>query len=600
MTVRSGFFNSINGDRKYDAGRFAEYFASFIGNGVFPNPSTGLQVVANDDMTVTVKPGKAWINGYILINDDDYILQLDPADGVLNRIDRVVARYDTTDREIRLQIKKGTPASSPVDPGLQRDADAYELGLADIYIGKGAISISQANITDLRFNNNYCGIVKGTVDQIDTTNLFAQYDDAFNTWFETVKDVLDDNTAGHLLNLINQNTVAIATKAEQMDFEQLQQEINEHLAETATLVDLTNTNNYVFNTGININLASVPTGQIFSFICANGSTGNITIKIDNNQPYELRNRKDNTQLGSGKIKNWTLFQAWWDAGLSCFFLLARASGNAVAGDILAGKTASTDEGEIVGTMPNNGSQTATLTITGSAKPTKTIPAGYTSGGTITAQLDSSLASEIAEGNTVGGIVGTAQLKLKPGLAVKNYPFYSDSYDNLIYINNEGLWSAKTYIGVCTCTLVNDSGVVVKSLTLGSNGQWLVFVGSDFLVTSDYTKLYFYNKNGVLLRSHNIGYYTANCSINLSTNRLYISDSNYYIRVYDYTTLANIANSEYGFTSVILLVAVATGAIILSVDGTGARSWRYYDNSSGFASWGPKIGLFHSLFSNVFA
>ena len=47
---RSAFFNSINGDRRYKAEVFAEYFSSFIGNGVFPNPSTSLQVIANDDM----------------------------------------------------------------------------------------------------------------------------------------------------------------------------------------------------------------------------------------------------------------------------------------------------------------------------------------------------------------------------------------------------------------------------------------------------------------------------------------------------------------------------------------------------------------------
>ncbi len=163
--MRSGFFNSVNGDRKYDASRFAEYFASFIGNGVFPNPASGLQVMAQTipDMTVIVRPGKAWINGYILINDDDYILQLDPADGVLNRIDRVVARYDTDDREIRLEVKKGTFASSPVAPALQRDADAYELGIADIAVNAGAVSILQANITDLRNNSELCGRVDSLI-----------------------------------------------------------------------------------------------------------------------------------------------------------------------------------------------------------------------------------------------------------------------------------------------------------------------------------------------------------------------------------------------------------------------------------------------------
>ena len=47
---KSSFFNSVSHDRTYKAEDWAEYFASFIGNGVFPVPSTGLQVVANDGM----------------------------------------------------------------------------------------------------------------------------------------------------------------------------------------------------------------------------------------------------------------------------------------------------------------------------------------------------------------------------------------------------------------------------------------------------------------------------------------------------------------------------------------------------------------------
>ena len=118
MAIRSGFFNSVNGDRKYNASRFAEYFASFIGNGVFPNPSDNLQVIANNNMTITVKPGKAWINGYILINDDDHILTLDTADGILDRIDRVVVKYDVSAREIRIEVKKGEFSSNPTAPDL--------------------------------------------------------------------------------------------------------------------------------------------------------------------------------------------------------------------------------------------------------------------------------------------------------------------------------------------------------------------------------------------------------------------------------------------------------------------------------------------------
>ena len=228
---RSSFFNSVNGDRKYKAEDFASYFGSFISNGIFPNPGTNLQVVSNDNMTVTLKPGKGWINGYYYENTDDLILSIDVADGVLNRIDRVVARYDVMDREIRLEVKKGTFASSPVAPDLQRDADAYELAIADIKIGKGVASIVQADITDLRLSTELCGIVHGVVDQVDTEVLFQDYlswinqkKNEFNTdligyktlkqeeidkiqddfqtdfvaWFNTIQDILDENAAGNL------------------------------------------------------------------------------------------------------------------------------------------------------------------------------------------------------------------------------------------------------------------------------------------------------------------------------------------------------------------------------------------------------------------
>jgi len=261
----SGFFNSVNGDRRYKAEFFAEYFASFVGNGVFPNPSTGLQAMANNDMTVTVKAGKGWINGALYVNDNDLILPIDVADGVLNRIDRIVLRMDTVGRAINAVVKKGVFASSPVAPVLQRDADAYELGIADIYIAAGATQITQANITDLRLNTSLCGIVHGTVDQVDTTTLFNQYlswlnqkksqydadmlnwtaqkQTDFNTWynditsasqteidnmeadfqqdwdswFATVQSALDGDTAGNLLNLINQNTSSITNLANAVD-----------------------------------------------------------------------------------------------------------------------------------------------------------------------------------------------------------------------------------------------------------------------------------------------------------------------------------------------------------------------------------------------
>lgn len=222
---KSSFFNAeLVGeeyDRTYLAEDYAQYFASFIGNGVFPNPSTNLQVLADGtSMNVVLSMGKAWINGYFYANTTDLVLSIAPADGVLNRIDRVVLRLDFLNREIKCYVKKGTFASAPIAPTLQRDADMYEIALADIKINKGAIAITQANITDLRQDSTMCGIVHGTVDQVDVTTLFNQYSKAlelkeqgfeteFTAWFDSIKGQLSEDAAGNLQNQIMESNTKV-------------------------------------------------------------------------------------------------------------------------------------------------------------------------------------------------------------------------------------------------------------------------------------------------------------------------------------------------------------------------------------------------------
>ena len=58
MAVTSGFFNSVEGDRKYNAEQLSNFFGCVISSGVLPNPSTNLQVKAKTGMTVSVGPGR--------------------------------------------------------------------------------------------------------------------------------------------------------------------------------------------------------------------------------------------------------------------------------------------------------------------------------------------------------------------------------------------------------------------------------------------------------------------------------------------------------------------------------------------------------------
>lgn len=207
MSYTSGFFDAAdqgegNYDRVYNAETFAHYFGLLVKNGVFPNPSTCLQVRAATvpNMTVIVQPGSGWINGYYITVPDDgpEVLTIPTANASLSRIDSVIMGLNTGEREIQLYIKSGAVSFNPSPVTLQQDSDLYELELAQIRVSAGMASIPQASITDMRQNANRCGIVKGTIEEIDATDLFIQYDDAFQTWFNGIKDSLSGDVAANL------------------------------------------------------------------------------------------------------------------------------------------------------------------------------------------------------------------------------------------------------------------------------------------------------------------------------------------------------------------------------------------------------------------
>lgn len=196
MAVTYGFFDSINGDRTYNADQISDYFLKLISNGVFATPADAMQVQAASGLTVNVSAGWGFINCKWINNDNNYNIQLDAADATFDRIDRIVMKLDRSSehRYITLEAKKGTPASTPVPPELTRVGDIYELSLAQVAVAANATTITQAEITDERPDTSVCGFVTGLIDQIDTTGLFAQFTAAFNGWFNEIKDEVRTTT----------------------------------------------------------------------------------------------------------------------------------------------------------------------------------------------------------------------------------------------------------------------------------------------------------------------------------------------------------------------------------------------------------------------
>lgn len=221
MSEKSFPYKSVNKDRMYGVQDWREYFATFIGNGVFYNPSTNLQILAYSGMTVVLKSGKAFYNGTYYNLTEDVEITIDTAEASLNRRDDVVIQFNDTDRKAKYIYRKGTPSANPAVNNLQRNSLIYEIRVASIYVGSGVTQIDQQNITDTRLDNEQCGIVHGLIDQVDTETIFNQYEDWWRTQTDTTgyltvagdnpslttdnKKVLGsiNETYAKLLNLIN-------------------------------------------------------------------------------------------------------------------------------------------------------------------------------------------------------------------------------------------------------------------------------------------------------------------------------------------------------------------------------------------------------------
>lgn len=84
-----------------------------------------------------------------------------------------------------------------------------------------------------------------------------------------------------------------------------------------------------------------------------------------------------------------------------------AGADAAAGDILTGKSAFNASGSISGSMANNGSTGGTISTKAG---TVTIPAGYTSGGTVSlTNVSDCTAANILSGKSILGVSGSLTL-----------------------------------------------------------------------------------------------------------------------------------------------------------------------------------------------
>lgn len=181
-----GFFNSLNGDRTYNADQISSMFEGLISDGVFNNVGSALEVKAGNGLSVTVGTGRAWLEDRWVKNDAIVGVQLNAASVTLSRYTAIVLRKDITNRTVSLTTIDGEAAETPVKPSIVREGDIYDICLAYVLVAPNATSISQSDITDTRSDNTVCGWVTGIIEQVDTSTLFAQWETAYN---EAISDM---------------------------------------------------------------------------------------------------------------------------------------------------------------------------------------------------------------------------------------------------------------------------------------------------------------------------------------------------------------------------------------------------------------------------
>lgn len=196
MAIKGMFFNAVKDgdvyDRTYNADDFSIYLNQIVGNGVFPNPSTSLQVRQSTGMNIVVGAGQAWIDGHKITVTADEVMELDASDTLLPRIDRIVVYCDYTEREMGIAILKGEKAATPSAPAITRTNDRYEMSLATILVEKQVTTITNAVITDTRADSTVCGWAAGVIQQVDTSTLFQQWQTAYAAYYADIKQQLDD------------------------------------------------------------------------------------------------------------------------------------------------------------------------------------------------------------------------------------------------------------------------------------------------------------------------------------------------------------------------------------------------------------------------
>lgn len=173
-------------------------------SGVFgAGNNASVQALSTPGMAVEVSDGTGWMansgsNGVVWWIDNESVdgtklqLAVDAADGVLNRIDRVIVEWKTTNYVDYPEVKilKGAKSGKAAAPALTNNSTIRQISLARISIAAGTTAITASMITDERLDASVCGLVTEKVS-IDTSTMQSQFSTLLQETQAQATSVLD-------------------------------------------------------------------------------------------------------------------------------------------------------------------------------------------------------------------------------------------------------------------------------------------------------------------------------------------------------------------------------------------------------------------------
>lgn len=187
-------------------------------SGVFAGDNNAaVTALSTPAMAIQVSDGTGWIanagkNGTVWWIDNEEVggsklqLTIAAADGVLNRIDRVIVEWKTTTYADLPEVKvlTGEAASSPTAPDLTNNSSLRQISLARISVAAGTTEITASMITDERLDSSVCGLVTDGIS-IDTSTMQEQ----FSALLTDISKELSDIEAGAYVSRFSTYSVTI-------------------------------------------------------------------------------------------------------------------------------------------------------------------------------------------------------------------------------------------------------------------------------------------------------------------------------------------------------------------------------------------------------